>query len=421
MNNTMVYIYESAIVMGVLFLFYRLLLRKETYFQINRFFLLGTAFIACIIPLLQLQPFASEGSSLGILARMTSAVHIPEISINGKPGQLNQSSTLEWIIIMIYLAGATFFILRMILGMVKVASLKAKGKQVNFDSYSIVYVNQEIAPFSFFSTIFLNNKQIESSHESLIINHELIHIRQLHTYDRLFIELLKAILWFNPIIWFISAALRNTHEYQADQGVLDIHAKRSEYQAILLNSFKGAFSISLTNSFNSNIKKRIVMMCKNKSSVLSRSKILLLFPVLTFLFLMIACDDNGTELLKENDSEVSAKKADSPDVEDLYYVVDEMPTFNGGDPAVEFRKYIANNLKYPEIAAKNGISGRVIIQFTVDKKGKIADAVVVRSVDPALDNEALRVTLTSPNWTPGKQRGKKVNVLYTFPINFTLQ
>jgi periplasmic protein TonB len=98
-----------------------------------------------------------------------------------------------------------------------------------------------------------------------------------------------------------------------------------------------------------------------------------------------------------------------------------MPTFNGGDPAVEFRKFISGNLKYPEIAAKNGVSGRVIVQFTVDKKGKIADAVVVRSVDPALDNEALRVILASPKWTPGKQDGKKANVLYTFPINFTLK
>jgi TonB family protein len=420
MNNTLIFIYESAIVMGVLFLFYRLLLRKETYFHFNRYFLLGTVFIACILPFLQLQHFASEGS-LGVLARMTSVVHIQEISINGKPGHENQSGILRWIIIMIYLSGTTFFILRLILGMVKVASLKAKGKQINFDSYSIVYVNQEIAPFSFFRTIFLNRDLIENSHESLIINHELIHIRQLHSADRLFIELLKGILWFNPIIWFISAALRNTHEYLADQGVLDIHTKRSEYQAILLNNFKGAFPVALSNSFNSNIKKRIVMMCKNKSSVLSRSKILLLFPVLIFLFLMIACDDNGTELVKDNDSEVSAKKAESADIEDLYYIVDQMPTFNGGDPAVEFRKFISGNLKYPEIAAKNGVSGRVIVQFTVDKKGKIADAVVVRSVDPALDNEALRVILASPKWTPGKQDGKKVNVLYTFPINFTLK
>lgn len=109
------------------------------------------------------------------------------------------------------------------------------------------------------------------------------------------------------------------------------------------------------------------------------------------------------------------------DEEEIFYIVEDMPTFNGGDPAIEFRKYIAANLEYPEIAAENGISGRVIVQFAVNAKGKVVDAVVVRPVDPALDKEAIRVVMASPPWTPGKQRGKAVKVLFTFPINFVLQ
>jgi len=114
---------------------------------------------------------------------------------------------------------------------------------------------------------------------------------------------------------------------------------------------------------------------------------------------------------------------DSEDIEEeeVFYIVEDMPTFNGGDPATEFRKYIAQNLRYPEIAAENGISGRVIVQFAVNKVGQVVDAVVVRSIDPALDKEALRVVMASPKWTPGKQRGKPVKVLFTFPINFVLQ
>ena len=103
-----------------------------------------------------------------------------------------------------------------------------------------------------------------------------------------------------------------------------------------------------------------------------------------------------------------------------FVVVEDMPKFNGGDPAVEFRKYIGQNLKYPEIAAENGISGRVIVQFTVSSKGKVVNAVVLAGVDPALDKEAIRVVMSSPPWTPGRQRGKPVAVLYTFPINFVL-
>ena len=107
--------------------------------------------------------------------------------------------------------------------------------------------------------------------------------------------------------------------------------------------------------------------------------------------------------------------------EEVFYIVEDMPTFNGGDPATEFRKYIAQNLRYPEIAAENGISGRVIVQFAVNKTGSVVDAKIVRSIDPALDKEAIRVVMSSPKWTPGKQRGKAVKVLFTFPINFVLQ
>jgi len=135
-----------------------------------------------------------------------------------------------------------------------------------------------------------------------------------------------------------------------------------------------------------------------------------------FDFDMEATDDTEydfTTMITDDEEEI--------DEEEVFYIVEDMPTFNGGDPATEFRKYIAQNLRYPEIAAENGISGRVIVQFAVNRTGQVEDAVVVRSVDPALDKEAIRVVMSSPKWTPGKQRGKAVKVLFTFPINFVLQ
>ncbi len=135
-----------------------------------------------------------------------------------------------------------------------------------------------------------------------------------------------------------------------------------------------------------------------------------------FDFDMEATDDTEydfTSMMGDDDEEI--------DEDEVFYIVEDMPTFNGGEPATEFRKYIAQNLRYPEIAAENGISGRVIVQFAVNKVGTVVDANVVRSVDPALDKEAVRVVMTSPKWTPGKQRGKAVKVLFTFPINFVLQ
>ncbi|MDF1572705.1 MAG: energy transducer TonB [Bacteroidales bacterium] len=139
----------------------------------------------------------------------------------------------------------------------------------------------------------------------------------------------------------------------------------------------------------------------------------------------VEIDDFDFDMEVDDDTEYDFTMVDDDeeqiDEEEIFYIVEDMPTFNGGEPAIEFRKYIAANLEYPEIAAENGISGRVIVQFAVNARGKVVDAVVVRSVDPALDKEAIRVVMTSPPWSPGKQRGKAVKVLFTFPINFVLQ
>jgi len=105
--------------------------------------------------------------------------------------------------------------------------------------------------------------------------------------------------------------------------------------------------------------------------------------------------------------------------EEVFYIVEDMPKFKGKEKG-EFRKFIAENLHYPEIAANNGISGTVYVQFTINRNGQVTDVVVVRGVDPALDREAVKVISSSPKWIPGKQRGRPVSVCFTFPIHFVL-
>ncbi|MBN1951336.1 MAG: energy transducer TonB [Bacteroidales bacterium] len=103
-----------------------------------------------------------------------------------------------------------------------------------------------------------------------------------------------------------------------------------------------------------------------------------------------------------------------------FFKVEDQPEFDGG-PYSNFSKYIAANLDYPQLAIERQISGRVYVQFTVNSKGKVVDVTVVKGIDPALDREALRIVESSPIWTPGKQRGRPVDVRFTFPIVFVLQ
>ena len=118
-----------------------------------------------------------------------------------------------------------------------------------------------------------------------------------------------------------------------------------------------------------------------------------------------------------------AGKADSTQNEnqkELFYIVEDMPDFQGGGQDA-FRKYIAENLSYPERAVRDRFQGKVFVQFVVKADGSVADATIVRGVHPDLDREALRVVMSSPRWTPGRQKGQAVNVTFVFPVNFVLQ
>jgi protein TonB len=103
-----------------------------------------------------------------------------------------------------------------------------------------------------------------------------------------------------------------------------------------------------------------------------------------------------------------------------FTAVEEPASFRGGGVEA-FRKWIGENIRYPEVATENGIQGRVIVQFTVNTEGKVVNVKVLRGVDPALDKEAIRIIESSPKWTPGKQRNKPVRILYTLPVIFQLQ
>jgi len=127
-----------------------------------------------------------------------------------------------------------------------------------------------------------------------------------------------------------------------------------------------------------------------------------------------ADQDDAIEIVEFEEEEEEVNE------QEVFFVVEDMPTFQGQSKDA-FRIYIQQNLRYPIIAQENGISGKVFVQFDINAKGNLTNVIVVRGVDPSLDKEAVRVVKSSPKWTPGKQRGRPVNVRFTFPIVFQLQ
>lgn len=134
---------------------------------------------------------------------------------------------------------------------------------------------------------------------------------------------------------------------------------------------------------------------------------------------IVTSEDNQKEAQVQTYVAPAVVEEEEESAQQIFTVVEEMPKFPGGDS--ELLKFIAKSIKYPVIAQENGIQGRVICSFVVNRDGSVVDAEVLRGVDPSLDKEALRVISTMPKWTPGKQRGKPVRVKYTVPITFRLQ
>lgn len=306
-------------------------------------------------------------------------------------------------------------------------------------------LKNDMTPFSFFTLIFIHTEKHSETEIEQILLHELTHVRQWHSVDIMLIELLFLFSWWNPFVWLMKREMAMNLEYLADNGVLRRGIDSREYQFHLLRLTYHETAVQIVNNFNvSQLKKRIMMMNKTKSPTLSLAKYLLMLPL---IFLLAAANsayvtqnETGSEQIAESTPNVRSEEAllssvvyeretentqEPPPVkkkgsrDETFVVVEIQPEFPGGTEAM--KKFLADNILYPEEAQKKGIQGRVICNFIVMKDGSITDVNVVRGVDPLLDAEAVRVLKSMPAWKPGTQRGQAVNVRFTLPVEFRLE
>jgi TonB family protein len=245
----------------------------------------------------------------------------------------------------------------------------------------------------------------------------------MHSVDNLFIELITALLWFNPFVWKIKTAIKNTHEYLADEGVVEQGFDTTGYRLLLLEHAVG-FKLGLANNLNQSITlKRMLMLNKSKSNWAAKLKLLSVIPVLFLLIGVFSCESemkNPENIVKDAlSSDQSTETNEINSADSVFVEVENTPEFPGGNDAL--MNFIASNVKYPQVAKENGITGKVFVQFVVSKDGSVKNVTIARGVDKLLDEEALRVIKSLPNWTPGKNRGVAVNVQFTIPINFQLK
>jgi TonB family protein len=441
------YLLQVNIYLIVFYGFYKLLLDKETYFILNRLYLIAAGVLSLTIPFLKFDWFAQQPISEPLFVGVDQFNQLMT-NMNVVSNVSDQLTTGDFVVL-IYLAGVLFCSLRLIYQLVSIKRFLKNGTLGT--------------AFSFF-----RKKHVDQAlpQAQTINKHEEIHMNQLHSLDVLFFELLGIITWFNPVIYLYKNTAKNIHEYLADEEAAKFQGDKKEYALLLLSSAFGVPSNSLTNNFHkkSLIKKRIFMLHKERSRKTAILKYGLFVPLFGIMLLLssatlrynekiikittdIPLDESLTlvkDLVKEtgkltyiksagnikpataDDSnaipgygtEFASSEGQQEKVYD-FVTVDNPPSFPGG--MNEFYNYLRKSVKYPAAAAKANREGKVFLSYIVEKDGKLSDIQVIKKAGYGFDEEAVRVITESPAWIPGVIDHKKVRVKYNIPIAFNLK
>lgn len=448
----------QILVFQVLFLaVYDLFLKKETFFNLNRIYLLLTPIFGFALPFI----------SFGFIQQYIPQeyiIQLPAIIIGGKVSETVSSNPSLWMsgLVLIWIFGMLLSALLFIHKLYKIYKLNAAGTLKTEGDCKLILLPKTDIAFSFFNTIFLG-ESISEENKSSIIAHEKIHIEQNHTLDLLFFEILRIVFWFNPLVYLFQNRISTLHEFIADAKVIVQKDKKQYYQNLLSEVFQTE-KISFINTFfnQSLIKKRIIMLQKSKSRKISQIKYLLLLPIIGGMLTYTSCSEEPkaekTQIEQQLDVEMMNKikeqeeakiqeytktqneqtlmnppppppPANGEDMDVPYSAIEQVPTYPGcsGDNetmrkcmSTKIAEFINSNFN-TGIADELKLTGRqrIAVQFKIDKTGKIVD-VKARAKHLQLEAEAVRVVKLLPQMEAGMQNGEKVGVLYSLPIIFDI-
>ncbi len=427
MNAILIYELKVAVALAVFSLFFRVLLSKETFHRFNRVLLLATTALAFILPFCIIVSYETMTMTSGEFAAQT-----PEMTLMNPGESFELADYLTLAAAIIIFIGAIAVLARTIISIIRIMRLASKGRRIPQDDGTVLVVleDKKYSPFSWMNYIVMSEEDYSSANEGILI-HEKAHIALGHSWDILFMELVTAVQWFNPAAWILKADLTALHEYEADGAVINAGTDMREYQLMLVRKAVVAVRYPAANNLNhSALKNRITMMLCKKSSFRGALKALYVLPLIAVSMAVNAetrydyvIEDAKPEAAGEMPAAVKDTVRTAPPAEQEeavpFQFIEVRPGFNGGD-ANEFSKWVNQRLVYPPEAREKNIQGRVTLQFTVEKEGNVTGVKVLRGVHPLLDDEAIRVVSSSPNWTPGYMDGKPARVTYTFPVIFQL-
>ena len=437
------YLLQSSTCLIIFYGIYHFILAEMTFFKYNRAYLLLSMLVSLSIPVL--------APLLVLPAASVPALHWSHLSddITYIIADSEQT-TFDWKVLIgkilwaIYGVGVTVVLLKMLYGLSKIYTYYTRGQKEDFNGYQIISTDAVHLPFSFFKSIYISKHVPLKDHIHTILEHEQIHIRQWHTLDVLITEIVQAFFWFNPVMIFYKRALRQAHEFLADD-IICRNNSVSNYTNLLLSKSQSGLELALTNQFfHSQIKKRIQMMTTTKTNRSATWKYALVLPILIGLIFFFSCRES--QVTQDSTTETPTELKSAPiselgtysdaEMENVYNVVEEMPRFPGCETINSEKEkedcaknkmleYIYKNLKYPQEAIKAGLEGQCVVRFIVNTDGNIENIKIVRDIGGGCGQAVLNVISgmneMEAKWISGKQGGKLVKVLYTLPVRFKLE
>ena len=287
------YLLESSFCLVIFYMFYQIMLKKETYFQFNRFYLIGSAILSLLIPIINID-FNSASHITGAEQIYPLINQLNDIQIGIQQTITQESSILHIsvadIINWIYMAGFFLMALKLFNGLFKLFGIINRSPKLKDLNHTFL-ISEDVPAASFFSYVFWKDKHDKSDPiQKTILDHEMVHVRQWHSLDVVIMEIMVIIKWFNPLIYLFRNSLKKTHEFIADKYVTDSMGDKLSYASILLNNSDSTDTPPISNHFYGNIKERIEMLAVKKSARIQQFKYFAIIPLTIILFSLFSFD-----------------------------------------------------------------------------------------------------------------------------------
>ncbi|WP_439481033.1 TonB family protein, partial [Cyclobacterium plantarum] len=385
---------------ALLYLLFYLFLEKEKSFHLNRWVLLFIIPCAMLIPFLSLPVFLPQ--EVPVQTTYIKLVQNPEIyGTNPEPSPQNFS--LLHLLLTVYLLVFLFLLVKKLKALSNLINWTQERSFRRIKGAFLVLSPDVHTPFSFDKYIFMHPSDYSETNEKtrMILEHELVHIREKHHLDLILMEFLTVICWFNPIVYLVKKAMVLNHEYLADQTVK--HTTQAiAYKKLLLELTVRTQQVAWTISMaSSSLKNRLIMMNK---PLTKKTMQLRIFSFSLLSLLIIA----GFSLQINARQSLPTKAGTGQSGKDQSFEIEFQPVAQGGMES--YYNYIATELEYPLEARRKGIEGEVEVQFTVEKDGSLTNIKAIKGIGFGCNEEAERVIKNGPAFHPGKQRGRPVRV-----------